>query len=245
MIADYVEARIRRDTPPDSAVVPRSTPVIAFGDPNTSRVATLGLNPSWAEFLSPAGKLLAADRRFETLDSLGVESLSDAPDSLVARVLEGCQQYFVRNPYRRWFDQLETVLTGIDASYYAGNACHLDLVQWATYPIWRQLSPLACARLLANDVPFLRRQLSGSQIRLVLLNGRRVVEECQQAFNVRFTLHGQPVSDGRLSSSLYRGVLAGGIQVIGWSMNLQSSHGVTNVLRTRLRQRVADLAAGG
>jgi len=54
---------------------------------------------------------MAANRRFETLESLGVESLSDAPDGVVVRVLEGCSRYFSRNPYRRWFDQLETILT--------------------------------------------------------------------------------------------------------------------------------------
>jgi hypothetical protein len=187
---------------------------------------------------------MGANRRFETLESLGVESLSGAPDDVVARVLEGCYGYFLRNPYRRWFDQLEGVLTGVNASYYAGNACHLDLVQWATHPIWRQLSQLACGRLMADDVPFLRRQLSESPVELVLLNGRRVLEECQLAFNVRLIPQSQPVSDGRISSSLYLGTLASGIRVIGWSMNLQSSYGISNVLRGRLRERVADLAAG-
>lgn len=76
-----------------------------------------------------------------------------------------------------------------------------------------------------------------------MLNGRRVLEECQQAFNVRLMLQGQPVSDGRVSSSLYFGTLTSGIKVIGWSMNLQSSHGISNVLRGRLRERVADLVA--
>ena len=35
---------------PVPEVVPGSTPVIAFGDPLTATVATLGINPSWREF---------------------------------------------------------------------------------------------------------------------------------------------------------------------------------------------------
>jgi hypothetical protein len=42
-----------------------------------------------------------------------------------------------RNPYRRWFDPLDQALrAAFGVSYYAGTACHLDLVQWATTPVW-------------------------------------------------------------------------------------------------------------
>ena len=49
-VPGYVEARIRRPPPEDCRVVVGSTPVVAFGDPRRSRVATLGLNPSRIEF---------------------------------------------------------------------------------------------------------------------------------------------------------------------------------------------------
>ncbi len=243
MIADYVEERIRRPAPRDAAVVPGSTPVIAFGDPNTSRVATLGLNPSRAEFLSRAGRLLDSDRRFETLTSLGTENLTDASDQQVARVWEGCRTYFQRNPYRRWFDQLERILAGIGASYYSGSACHLDLVQWATDPVWSRLNSQAIVRLMLDDVPFLRRQLMTSPVELVLLNGRRVLDEFQLALNSRLEMQDDRLTGGRTSTSLYTGTLSSGVRVIGWSMNLQSSYGITKELRVRLTERVAALAS--
>jgi len=56
----------------DAPEVPGSTPVIAFGDLTTARVASLRLNPSRLEFLSSTGTLIHANRRFETLPSLGV-----------------------------------------------------------------------------------------------------------------------------------------------------------------------------
>jgi hypothetical protein len=205
-------------------------------------VATLGLNPSRAEFLSPNGRLLDGDRRFETLASLGVETLADASEQQVTRVWEGCRTYFQRNPYRRWFDQLETVLVGVSASYYSGSACHLDLVQWATDPVWRRLDGETVFRLMSDDVPFLRRQLLTSTIELILLNGKRVLEEFQLALNRRLDMQLDLLTVGRTSTTLYVGELPSGVRVVGWSMNLQSSYGITKELRMGLTERVAALA---
>jgi hypothetical protein len=102
MIPRFLEERIRQPAPSGSSVVPGSTPVIAFGDPTAARVATLGLNPSRVEFLSRGGVLLHADRRLETVRSLGVTSMQHANPDAVQRVWDGCRGYFRRNPYRRW-----------------------------------------------------------------------------------------------------------------------------------------------
>ena len=86
MVPRFIEDRIRMPAPRGSPVVAGSTPVIAFGDPPAARVATLGLNPSRVEFLSPGGVLLHADRRLETLRSLGATSLERAAPAAVERV---------------------------------------------------------------------------------------------------------------------------------------------------------------
>ena len=126
---DYIEARIRQRQPAGGAVVAGSTPVVAFGDVRKSKVATLGWNPSKWEFLDGAGnELEGGERRLETLKSIEVNDLVDAPVELVHRVFEGCCNYFHRRPYGRWFNKLERVLKQVDASYCEGSACHLDLV---------------------------------------------------------------------------------------------------------------------
>jgi hypothetical protein len=141
-IPEYIETRIRRPPPPNSSVVPGSTPVLSFGDAQRATVATLGLNPSRVEFLDQHGNELTVNaRRLATHNSLGTSDLVAAPIEIVSKVLEGCNGYFHRNPYRRWFDQLHPVLTACAASYYDGSACHLDLVQWATDPTWGKLKP--------------------------------------------------------------------------------------------------------
>ena len=156
VIPQYITERIRQPTPINAPVVPGSTPVLAFGDPSTVWVATLGLNPSKVEFLDREGRMLAGDeRRLETLASLHCADLTTAPDVAVAEVFAGCDNYFRRRPYG-WFNKLERVLRHAGASYFDGTACHLDLVLWATDPVWGKLDRATRETLLAADLPFLR-----------------------------------------------------------------------------------------
>ena len=60
---------------PAKAAIPGTTPVIAFGDPGRAEIATLGINPSFHEFRSKDGGLLAGPkRRLSTLEVIGEES---------------------------------------------------------------------------------------------------------------------------------------------------------------------------
>jgi hypothetical protein len=61
-------------------VIPGSTPVVAFGNARTARVATLGLNPSSIEFADKKGAILkGAKRRLATHESVGLSDLATAP----------------------------------------------------------------------------------------------------------------------------------------------------------------------
>jgi len=237
----YVGERIKRVPPADCDVMPTSTPVVSFGDPGGARVATLGLNPSRIEFEERGVELDGRLRRFETLKSLGLASLADAPDDLVDRVWQRCASYFDGNPYMKWFSRLEEMLGGVGASYLDGSACHLDLSQWATDPTWNGLQPTARARLVSEDVPFLKEQLRREEIALLLLNGRSVLREVVSHLGVTLRRE-QDVADGSVNASVYTGTFAG-MRVIGWSTNLQSSFGVTREFRQKLRERLAELAA--
>lgn len=241
-IPNYLVERVRRSPPPGAGVVPGSTPVLAFGDARHATVATLGLNPSRVEFLDRAGRELPEPhRRLETLRSLGVAATQDLPDHLAARVIAGCDGYYQRNPYWYWFRPLDAILRGIGASYADGSACHLDLVQWATDPTWRGLSPATRRALLAADAAFLHQQLTRERIALLLLNGRSVVEAFRASMGAQLAPAGQ-VSDRRVTAQIVAGDALGSLRVIGWSTNIQSSMGVTHVLRERLGAAVAEIA---
>jgi hypothetical protein len=130
-------AMVRRSPPADAPVVPGSTPVVAFGDPRAAEVATLGINPSAHEFTEDGALLAGGQRRLATLRSLGADALDRLSTAQVARVVADCSAYFDRRPYRRWFDPLDRLQrSATGASYYDATACHLDLVQWATDPVW-------------------------------------------------------------------------------------------------------------
>jgi hypothetical protein len=118
-------------------------------------VATLGINPSHVEFVDSGGVLLDGNRRrLATLASLGVSEHRDLDARSAAWVIDDCARYFARRPYRRWFDPLDRLLReGAFVSYYDGTACHLDLVQWATSPVWGRLTDAVPWRLLADDEP--------------------------------------------------------------------------------------------
>lgn len=169
--------------PENLFIVPGSTPVVSFGNPALSKVATLGINPSSSEFsygkdrplLSSQEKRLVDREVLKTGDSNSL-TLEESE-----RVIDGCSNYFNSEKHYEWFGKLEEiVLKPAGYSYYGKNAsaCHLDLVQWATDPVWSRIkSPAVREKLLTNDKEFLRFQLSNYRFDFVYLNGGTVVEQ--------------------------------------------------------------------
>ena len=215
---DYIEQRIRCPIPADSHVVPCSTPVVAFGNARTATVATLGLNPSSLEFLDRNGlELVGSARRLATHQSLGVSDLANAPAYVIEQVLHDCDSYFQRKPYH-WFDDLEQVLQGCKASYYDGSACHLDLVQWATKPTWGNLSKELKDNLIDADAGFLRQQLTNESVKLLMANGKSVIDQLRRRYYARLM-----EVDGILNynTRFFVGTIFDNVCVIAWSTYLQ------------------------
>jgi hypothetical protein len=222
--------------------VPESTPVVAFGDPQRATVATLGINPSHREFTENGRLLSGEDRRLATLESLSADRLDQLTDTQVARVVADCAGYFHRRPYRRWFDPLDRLLqASTRCSYYEGTACHLDVVLWATDPTWAHIAAPDVRRALLDDgVPHLRAQLDQDNIRLVLLNGRQVLNQVR-ATGLATLTEVAPIPRTRDSCHVYVGD-AGSVRWVGWSTNLQSSHGVSASFTRQLTERIAELS---
>lgn len=238
MIPDYIAKMVRRAVPLGCPVVAGSTPVVAFGDARKASAATLGINPSLREFVDlGTGKLHSENqKRLETLPSLGASSCESLNDEQVEQVVEGCNSYFKNRPYMSWFGQLEKILkAGLQASYLDGSACHLDLSQWATDPVWGELTASKRAALIADGANHLREQLTREHIQTVVVNGRTVWDQVLE--NELCTIVKQAeISLGRAGHT--RGtLLAGeglGVQFLGWTCNIQSSRGITNENRSEL-----------
>jgi hypothetical protein len=197
---------------------------VSFGAPTGPFVASLGINPSSVEFLGRDGALLeGSKRRLATTDSLGLKDEGLLDEASGQAVVDDCARYFQRRPYRRWFNPLDRVLrAGLGTSYWEGTASHLDLVQWATRPVWSGLDDTTRSRLLDADLPFLHQQLTGGGWRVVVVNGGTVMDWVARAELVPWTdiarLAGPPsarVCVGEANDVLF----------VGWSCNLQSQPG--------------------
>lgn len=242
LVPDWVADRVRQPVPAGAGVVPGSTPVLSFGSPVTARIATLGLNPSDNEFVARGGPLLTGcNRRLASLASLGVSTLVDATDSVVAQVVADCDGYFQRRPYGRFFTHLESVIKpALGVSYWDGSACHLDLVQWATSPTWAHLGARTKEELVASDLEFLRRQLAEDNIRLVICNGKSVVNELWR-LGVKVT-RSERFRVGSVSAQMAWGA-ANGTTFIGWTPFRPTQAGSLGPMTDELVQRVRGLVA--
>lgn len=242
-------------------VLPWGSPVPSFGDLSTSRVATLGINPSNREFTDESGnELQGPNRRFHTLNSLGLRSWGDVDARHLRLILETCRSYFFRNPYNAWFKRLDFVVSGAKASYYGGTdrACHLDLIPYATAHKWTGLTSQQRSLLLAATSDMLGLLMRDSPVQLLILNGSAVVQQFQDIAGVG--LERQEMlpwalprrSQYAVTGVAYRGTvdtLAGialgrKILVLGFNHNLQGSFGVTSSVSHAIRGWVAQASEG-
>lgn len=220
-----VAERIRRLPVDDHFVVPDSTPVPFFGNQPTARVATVGINPSSREFATDQGvELDGPRRRFETRASLGVAPDEELSDDHVAAIYQRCLSYFEDTSvaYWHWFEKLEQIIQPLtEASFLDGTACHLDLVQWATKPVWNGITDRQVRAALAErDFEFLLGQLSAPHLEIAYLNGSQVHKVLSTL--IPLETRKETFRPG-VTRSFYRGRYAG-TAIVGCSSFIQNEH---------------------
>ena len=245
--------RLDSDAVIGTDIIPWSCPVPTFGDLTNPRLATLGINPSYREFVDPSGEELQGKlRRFHTLESLGLETWAEADARHLELILDSYRSYFFCNPYNAWFKKLDFAISGANVSYYdsPSTACHLDLIPFATIRRWTELSTQQRSSLVAVSGDTLGMILRDSQVRVLVLNGSSVVKGFQSVADVSLRAEEIPAwSLGRRSSANVKGVAYTGVaatvsgikldrqlKVLGFNHNLQSSFGVTMEVITAIRE---------
>ncbi|WP_181347388.1 hypothetical protein [Thalassobacillus sp. CUG 92003] len=222
--------RLREEPPEGCSVVPGSTPVIAFGRFKHAEVATISLNPSHREF-----ELVRGQRRFHTLESLGVREHNEITESHALQIQDYCERYFERPGivYKDWFDRVSDFLkasSGYD--YYDGTACHLDLSQWATSEVWGRLTSKQ-KKSLVSTKDLLASILSNGNIHTLYLNGKTTSKEIFKYLKVSpkkvilrntiqggksmLKLEGYTADIEKISGTL----LNSPIRLIGWNLYLK------------------------
>lgn len=175
-------------------------------------------------------------------------------------MLESCRTYFRGNPYDRWFKRLDYVVSSTRASYYVPShgACHLDLIPYATARKWTELTPQQRSLLLTIAGDTLGLLLRESPVRILILNGRSVVQCFQEVAGIclekqemsAWSLPRQKGSD--VMGIAYKGIvdtlsgiaLRQRVLVLGFNHNLQSSFGVTTQVIQAIRKWVAQSSKG-
>ena len=225
--------KIAAMTPPaNCGVIPRTTPVVSFGDFSTAKIATLGINPSAKEFMS-GGKLLTGENKRLSDEEFAPFNPND--------IWFKCRYYFLGNPYWSWFNPLEELLLQVGASYKT-NACHLDLSPWATEPRFGLLSEDQQKALLNHDRDFLNWQIVESPIRTVLFNGATVYKTIEAAQNYHLQKVGEIsyTSGGKTKTSdLINGDGPRGESFFGWTVNLQALQATVDE-RNEVMSKLAD-----
>src|ERR1044072_8195400 len=97
----------------NTTVIDWGSPVPCFGNILSSKIATVGINPSNLEFVGTDGQELnGVMRRFHTLKSLQLKNWNDVKEPHLQLILDACLDYFNRNPYDRWFKKLDYIISG-------------------------------------------------------------------------------------------------------------------------------------
>jgi hypothetical protein len=233
--------RIKSPYPLPGVIVKQSTPVLSFGDFQKAEIFTLGINPSNLEFEDNKGALLMNNRRrLETYNSLKIADYNSLSDEKAQKVLEGCLNYFSRSPYN-WFNKFEPILKAIGSSYTSSPfAAHVDLVQWATKKKWSNLTSEEKKVLIADGRSFLEYQLESMSLHTILLNGRTVINSFQDWSSVELEYFPFEIPKGK-RAEIVTGMYKNRVRIIGWSVNIQSSHGVSSDDIGRLANKVQSL----
>lgn len=182
---EYVLSRAREPWPHFASdwITPLSTAVTSFGNPETSKVATVGINPSSLEFQTRgATPLIAGNKKLCDYEVLGVTPGSALNEEHGLQVVDACHSYFNgETPATDYFRQnQEVVLSALGKDVvYGVNASHLDLVQWSTKFRWgdRRLPEEVKAELMVRDRAFLVKQLLEYEFKVLYLNGSTVISE--------------------------------------------------------------------
>jgi len=239
-ITARLHERLRRSL--SRSTVAGSLPVLFFGDLFTATAATIGINPSFREYLDRSGhELDGASRRFETLTSLGAADRLSLTDEQCQRAVGTMRRYFDlgRPVYDDWFGPIGFVLRGMALRYETGAVAHLDLVQEATRQTWSDFAkaaPEQAAALLRDDEVFFRWQLETFPLRLVVCNGRTALEATRRVLGAPIERSGQ---FERVTWSVGSGSAGGrAVRVAGWNLALARA-GLLPHEQIRLGQKLA------
>ena len=228
-IIDYIKQPIPQNV--NMAIVKQSIPVPFFGNIETSKVATISINPSNKEFEDDNKNLLrGSDKRFVDRDVLKVNDTDYLSKENADAVYDSLINYFDHNPYMRWFGPLEKYVGNMfDCFYSKGTMVHLDIYPWATQNKWDdKIYKDTDKQRALKDYNLLKDILLAKEFKYIYINGNMVKKQIENYFGITFSeiRSGVQISKNKKAERIiYQAKLAGGTVLIGSSCYIQNSYG--------------------
>ncbi len=159
-------------------IVEQSVPICFFGNIETAKVATIGINPAKNAFSSNPALPDREDFATKDYDFLTIEHAITIYNSL--------QTYFNR-PYHCFFKKLETFVTPVFNCHYSdGTMVHIDIVPWATNNNWAKIPQFIKKVFIEEYKEFFVKIINESNIKLFFVNGKTVKNELQRILNLKW-----------------------------------------------------------
>lgn len=229
---------------PERFVVPGSTPVISFGDFTKAKLLTVSINPSSLEFATKGKLFPETQKRLVDKEALGIDLRAELLEEHAERIWKGCQAYFKVNPYI-WFESIGSLLSTIEYSYLEGNAAHVDLVQWSTFPAWKDIPKEAQRNFITKDLNFLEYQISMPNVEILVVNGLQVVNTLKELNGFKIEVKEElkyKSGDKSKTCRLLVGVGPHGKKIVGWTSTIKSLQ-VSNEERSRIYKELGSWIA--
>lgn len=233
-------------------IIPWSSPVPFFGDCANSKIASVGINPSNYEFFNANGEELEYSlRRFETLNSLGLDSWEGLTKNQIEKVIDSYVVYFENNPYKKWFNAIDIIFRTSGFSFYKNKfstACHIDITPFTTNKKWSKVEEKKRSELLGMGEHVIPNILDRTNLRILVLNGKSVINQFSNTYKIEMKRvrmenwdlprkNGEPVEGYKYIAVINKIgdiKLKRNVMVYGFNHNIQSSFGVTREVRNSI-----------
>jgi RNase P/RNase MRP subunit p29 len=178
-IKDFIIEYTQKPLPCGLDIVEQSVPICFFGNIETAKVATIGINPAPDAFEKKSP--LPNRVNFNTTDNnfLSIENATHVYNAMLT--------YFNRpyKTYHRFFKRLETFVAPVfNCHYLDGTMVHLDIVPWATNKKWTEI-PKSIKKVFIEEYKGLFvRIINENDIKIFFVNGKAVKNQLQEVLKL-------------------------------------------------------------
>ncbi len=180
-IKDSIIKYIQKSIPSGLDIVEQSIPICFFGNIETAKVATIGINPAPDAFSSNPTLLERSTLNTDDKDFLSFENATKVYNSLIT--------YFEHpEGIHSFFKKLEAFISPVFCCHYIdGDMVHLDIVPWATNKKWVKIPQNMKVAFIEEYKNFFVKIIIECDIKTFFVNGKSVKNQLRDVLNLSWT----------------------------------------------------------